>query len=985
MGHLPRNVLLVHIYLSLATMIALRRLILLFCLFPIGLLHAQLLSWTPPFPVENDPAQTLVITMDASKGNRGLFNYNPQNDVYVHIGVITNKSTSPTDWKYVKFSWGTTNSAAATTYAGNQQWRYTINGSLRSFFGITDPTESIMRISILFRNGAGTLVQRNSDNSDMYIPVYGTTLAVRLDQPPMQPKFVPEPEPVNLTVGSNFTLTARSNKAATITLFHNGVQLQSATGVQALTATTTITSAGTQVLVAQANDGSNTSSDTVRFFVAPPANVQPLPAGVRDGINYEPGDTSAILVLRAPGKNRVSVIGEFNNWTQQVNTTMSRTPDGKFFWLRLHPLSPGVEYAYQYVVDDSIKIADPYAEKILDPWNDRFISSTTYPNLKPYPAGQSGIVSVLQTRKPSYSWSNNSFARPDKRGLVIYEMLLRDFVAAHDWKTLSDSLGYLKNLGINAIELLPFNEFEGNESWGYNPDFYFAPDKYYGTEVSLKRFIDSAHAKGIAVIMDIALNHSFGLSPMVQLYWNSAQQRPAINNPWYNPAPKHAFNVGYDFNHESPDTKYFVGRVLEHWVKEYKIDGFRFDLSKGFTQKQTCDDNGNNCNVAAMGAYDASRVAILKGYYDTLQNKAAGTYAIMEHFADNSEEIVLADYGMLLWGNMNHAYAEGAMGYVQNSNLEGGLYQARGWSKPHLVTYAESHDEERIVYKTLNFGAASGNYNTRDTATALKRMELDAAFLFTIPGPKMFWQFGELGYHFSINRCPDGSINNDCRLANKPLPWAWLSDPKRKSVYDTYARLIKLRFHPLYREVFMTGNVERSLSGAFKWLVLRSAQDSSDLVVVGNFDLTTQTGNVNFPTAGTWYDVFNNTTLSAVAGTPQAFSLQPGEFRVYANRNVNNIAITPVVNVPSGDNEFYARVYPNPVRSSFVVDANFTSTGEVAIVLYDMQGKNLGTLYRGMQAKGRRQISLQRPALPAGSYLLQLTTTDQNQTITLQF
>ncbi len=154
---------------------------------------------------------------------------------------------------------------------------------------------------------------------------------------------------------------------------------------------------------------------------------------------------------------------------------------------------------------------------------------------------------------------------------------------------------------------MPFNEFEGNESWGYNPDFYFAPDKYYGPKNTLKEFIDSCHKKGMAVIMDIALNHSFGLSPMVQLYFDAANNRPAANNPWFNPVPKHAFNVGYDMNHESLATRYFVSRVVEHWLTEYKIDGFRFDLSKGFTQVQTCDASGNNCNVNNWGNYDASR------------------------------------------------------------------------------------------------------------------------------------------------------------------------------------------------------------------------------------------------------------------------------------------------------------------------------------------------------------------------------------------
>ena len=197
-------------------------------------------------------------------------------------------------------------------------------------------------------------------------------------------------------------------------------------------------------------------------------------------------------------------------------------------------------------------------------------------------------------------------------------MLLRDFLAAHDWKTLNDTLNYLKKLGINTIQLMPINEFEGNLSWGYNPDYYFAPDKYYGPKNELKAFVDSCHKKGIAVVMDIALNHSFGLSPMVQLYWDAANSRPAADNPWYNTVAKHAYNVGFDMNHESLATRYFTSRVVEHWLTEYKMDGFRFDLSKGFTQTQTCDNSGNNCDVGAMGNYDASRIAIWKKYYDYL-------------------------------------------------------------------------------------------------------------------------------------------------------------------------------------------------------------------------------------------------------------------------------------------------------------------------------------------------------------------------------
>jgi glycosidase len=943
--------------------------------------HSQLLSWTPPFPQEDNPNQSLVITVDASKGNGGLLNYTPVSDVYVHIGVITNYSATPSEWKYVPFAWGTTSSSANAISLGNNKWQYTITGSLRNFFGITDPNERIQKIAILFRNGNGTKVQRNQDASDMYIPVYGTTLAVRIDQPPFQPKYSPVPETQTWYIGSSFQVTANANKTSSLKLYHNGKLIGSATNSQSVTGNSIVTAYGNQQLVAEANDGSVIKFDTVNIFVSPPGSpIADLPPSVRDGINYEPGDTSAVLVLRAPGKTKVTIIGDFNNWVQNVNYLMNITPDGKFFWLRVHPLIPGTEYAFQYIVDDSIKVADPYVEKVLDPWNDQYIPSSVYPNLKSYPSGQTGIVGVLQTGKPTYNWSVPSFIRPDKKGLVIYELLVRDFVSTHSWKTITDSLNYLKNLGINAIELMPFNEFEGNNSWGYNPSFYFAPDKYYGTEQALKSFIDSCHRRGIAVIMDIALNHSFGQSPMVQLYWDAANNRPSINNPWYNPVPKHPYNVGYDFNHESVDTKYFVSRVMEHWLQKYKIDGYRFDLSKGFTQTQTCDNTGNNCNVNSWSGYDASRIAIWKGYYDSLQLKSAGSYAILEHFAADNEEQVLSDYGMLLWGNMSYNYQEAAMGYISTSSLERGIYSSRGFTKPHLVTYAESHDEERIVYKAENFGLSSGNYNIRDTTTALKRMELDAAFLFTIPGPKMIWQFGEIGYDYSINRCSDGTINDNCRLTEKPIRWDYLNDARRKAVYNTYSKLINLRFHPWYKDVFIGGTLSRDLNGAVKWIKLTSSSDTSDLVVVGNFDVTPQTATITFPGSGIWYDYFNNTTLTPAA-SGELISLQPGEYRVYVNRNVNNITITPVVDIPWNGTVFQANLFPNPVTSDINIDLKLPVSSKIVIAVYNSIGQYIGLLYSGFLQQGSKVIQLPKPTMTKGPYFMKIEYKNGTKTI----
>lgn len=930
---------------------------------------AQLLTVSPSFPLDNS---TVNIVADCSKGNQGLFNYANTSDVYVHVGVITNLSNGPSGWKYVKFTWGTTDPAAKATSLGNNRYQYTIS-NIRSFFGVP-AGETIQKIAILFRSGNGNTVQRNSDGSDMYVPVYGTGLAGRFILPPLEPRFVPVPEPITASIGSKVYATWGSNLVSEIKLFFNGIQINTV-NANLIQDSVTIATAGNQQLIARATAGSESFADTINFFVPPPVTVLPQPAGTRDGINYEPGDTSAILVLFAPNKTRVSLVGDFNNWTESLNYQMNRTPDGNRYWYRLTGLTKGVEYGFQYVINGTLRLGDPYCEKILDPNNDPFILS--YPGLKPYPSGKTtGLVSVLQTAKPAYVWQQPSFTRPDKRSLVIYELLIRDFNSARDWKTTKDSIPYLKSLGVNAIELMPVNEFEGNISWGYNPSFYLAPDKYYGTDVRMKEFIDECHKQGIAVILDIALNHSFGQSPMVQMYFDNATGRPAADNPWFNPTTRHAFNVGYDMNHESLATRAFFSRVVEHWLKEYKIDGFRFDLSKGFTQVNTCDVNGNNCNVGSWGAYDASRVAIWKRYYDTLMLKSPGSYVILEHFADNSEEKELSDYGMLFWGNMNYNFSEATKGIVANSNFDGALHTARGWNQPHLISYMESHDEERVMYRNLNNGASSGGYNVRDLTTALRRTEMAASFLFMMPGPKMMWQFGEMGYDYSINTCQNGTVNDNCRLDTKPIRWDYLQDANRKRLFDVNRGLMALRNHSSFKAGFVTNRVDRSLNGAFKWLKLTT--DTSNILVVGNFDVVTVTGSVAFQNSGTWYDYFTGTTFNAT-GALQSLTLQPGEYHVYVNRNVTFpiYSVSPVVELPYNGKMIRLSVYPNPVlRKQGTLEYEIPESGKVTLRLVNSMGQQAAVLNEGFRVKGVYKVALETlPSvykLQPGTYFLQL-------------
>jgi len=594
--------------------------------------------------------------------------------------------------------------------------------------------------------------------------------------------------------------------------------------------------------------------------VVPTAPSTELPAGAKEGVVFTNNGTMAIVTLYAPGKNSVALLGDFNNWSA-TTSKMTKTPDGNYFWIKIDNLNATTEYAYQFLVDDQLRIADPYCEKILDPVNDAYINQVTYPNLKAYPTGKTtGIVGVMQASQPTYTWKNSSFVRPAKNNLVIYELLIRDFTAGHTYNSALQKLDYLVNLGVNAIELMPVNEFEGNLSWGYNPSFYFAPDKYYGTKNDLKKFIDECHGKGIAVILDMVLNHSFSQSPMVQLYFDGS--KPTANNPWFNIEAKHPHNVGYDFNHESGATKTFSKNVMKFWMQEYKIDGFRFDLSKGFTQKQSNDD-------ASFSAYDASRVNIWKDYNNYIKSiDAHNFYVILEHFADVTEEKILADEGMMLWNNINHNMNEATMGWLGNSNFQWGFYTDHGFAKPeNLVTYIESHDEERLNYKNLTYGNAAGTYNVKVLNTALKRQQMAAAFMLAIPGPKMVWQFGELGYEVNIDY--------NGRTGEKPIRWNYFEEADRKELYDRYAKLIRLK---KANGIFNSTSFSYNLTGGVKYIKL--IEGNNTVVVVGNFDVVPQIANIDFGSSGTWYDaVGGNITLSS---NHYGQNLSPGEYHIYS-------------------------------------------------------------------------------------------------------
>ncbi len=951
------------------------------------LCFGQLLTWTPDFPKDND---NITITLDATKGNQGLNNYSDPNNIYVHIGVTTNLSNNGgRQWLYVNGSTGGTYGSATpalkATSLGNNKYQYTIT-NIRSFFGVP-AGETINKIGILFRdaNANPDLVKKaaNTDNSDMFIPLSDNNIAVKFTSPFYQPLFVPAPEPITKTTGDNIIITAITNKSAALKLKLNGNDIQTQSNATSITATPVLTVAGNNTVIAEAVDGAITSTATFQFFVSNPVTTAPLPPGVRDGINYAAGNTEATLVLYAPNKGRVCIIGEFagSNWAEQSQYQMTKTPDGNYWWKTITGLTPGTEYAFQYLVDGTLKIAEPYTEKILDPGNDNQITADVYPGLRTYPAGQTGIVSILQTAPAQYTWRDAAFTRPDKKNLLIYEVLVRDFTDAHRWQTMIDTLTYIQRLGVNAIELMPVSEFENNDSWGYNPSFSFAPDKYYGTKNKLKEFIDSCHSKKIAVIMDVVPNHVYNQSPLAQLYWNSGQNRPASDNPWLNPVQPHAFGFGNDFNHESAATKYYWKRVLDFWLREYKMDGYRLDFTKGLTQKPSADDG-------QFSAYDQSRIDILRTYADTVWKYFPSAYMILEHLATATEEQALQNMGFLMWGGAreNKAYTEATMGYNANSNFSSIVYSSneRGFTNPHLVGYMESHDEERMMYKNLTYGnSTNAAYNVKMDSIALRRMEAAASLFITIPGPKMIWEFGERGYDKSIFACVDNSIpqpyeiNQTCKLDRKEPRWQYMQDAKRKRLVDVYAALLKLR--TTQTALFNSTNFSYSLINAVKYFTISSPDLSA--MIVANFDVVGLNATLTFPGSGTWYDYLTGETITAT-GSAQVLALQPGEYHVYLNKNITNVITTPVFTINRPSDVLNALIFPNPVAGNSYVEMENPETGKVEMRMMTLEGKQLAIVYTGTLSKGKHVLPFKKTqGLPAGLYLLRIQAKNKVQTL----
>lgn len=918
-------------------------------------------------PASFDENQNITITINGSSVNEATWGV-AGNALYLWTWSFDSNDVNILDCP-TNGSWTNSNEANRLTYnSGNDT--YTMSFVPSSFYARTN----MGRIGFLVKAKDGTGDKKSQD----------VLVEVGLFQSTLTSPVVSSTTIIN-SGGSLLVEANNNNGIADYNLKANGVSINTVSGVNTYSYNhTNIVS--NQNYVLEITQGAITQTKSFMVIVNPSTVSEAMPSGLENGINYLVDNTKAVLVLEAPGKDFVYVAGSFNNWEPTSSYAMKKDPTTNKFWLELTGLTAEQIESYQYwVVDETpianspilVKVADPCSTLVLSPFDDSWIPSATYPNLPTYPVEQEREVTVLQTGQTPYNWQVTNFNKPNKDNLVVYEILIRDFDADRNFQDVIDKIDYLKNLGINAIELMPIMEFEGNESWGYNTSFHMALDKFYGTKDKLKELIDLCHQNDIAVVLDLAFNHAFGRNPMVRMWmddpdgdgWGS----PSIENPYFNTVATHSYSVGEDFNHTSDYTKNYVKQTLKYWINEFKIDGFRWDLTKGFTQNATGSD-------ALTNQFQQDRVDVLKEYADYSWSLDPDHYVIFEHLGSDTEEQEWANYrigegkGIMMWGELFSSYKQLALGYASNGNISRMGHVSRGFTGKRLMGYPESHDKDRLMYEAVTYGATGGTSPVGgNLPNALNRAGAIGATSILIPGPKMIWHFQELGMDDSIYTCSNGTVNTesdgiagDCKLDTKPQPqWTenWLNDPVRGAIYQDYAKLIHLK----NQEVVFNGEYTISPESGNNLKQRIYIYDNSlpstalkNVVVLANFSTSDLTIVPDFPYTGNWHDLMDDTSF-VVTNTAAPISIAAGEFKVYGNE-------ASVLSSEVFDSSKQIIVYPNPVKNVFSV-----STEVEKVELFAVTGQKVKTF---SNVSANNELNIQD--LERGIYLVKLFYNDVN-------
>ncbi len=725
---------------------------------------AQIVTTEPAVLQENSQGVVLYYHADSPMGNNGLKNYTGD-DVYAHIGV----TTAAGDWQHVVADWSVNKPQCKLSRVDANTYALNI-GDIPSFFGLA-AGESVSRLCMVFRNANGSKEGKTAAGGDIFVDVHPAGLALNLDCS----------APGVVTSATTVTLTAGASVDADITISVNGTTLATKTATRTLSTTYNIATGGTYEFKAVAVAAGETVEQSCTVSYVGASQARNYPGGVPVQGAVDNADGTVTFCLAAPDKTSVVIVPSWDGYKVLAENTMYYQDynNRRYFWINSPKLEAGKDYIYYYLVDGTRSVGDPYARLVLDPYNDKYLATSGlgYEGMPEYPAEVQGDVMLAVWRRDmnKYSWSD--FTIPQHDRLYVYEMLLRDFTGTEGQSkgdgTLAaamEKIPYIKSLGVNAVELMPIMEFNGNNSWGYNTNFYMAPDKAYGSPEEYKDFIDECHRNGLAVILDIVFNQTDGLTPWYQMY-------PVGSNPFYNKTAPHDYSVLNDLRCDYDLVEQHYIDVVQYWLREYNVDGFRFDLVKGL--------GDNSSYSSGTEAYNQSRVDRMKRIHAAMKEVKPDAIHINELLAASREENANATDGQLGWHNLNHNSCQFAMFYDENGRGISEFYTGNTdrtlW---HSMAYAESHDEERVAYKLRTYGAQS----VKTGQVRASRLSALGAWMVLNPGPKMIWQFQELG-NDETTKNDDGSNNTSPKRVN----WNAMSNVINKSVLEAYQAVGALR------------------------------------------------------------------------------------------------------------------------------------------------------------------------------------------------
>lgn len=516
----------------------------------------------------------------------------------------------------------------------------------------------------------------------------------------------------------------------------------------------------------------------------------------------------------APYNKAATLIGSFSDW-QEI--PMQKDKEGYF--RTSVELEDGV-YQYKFRIQST-------NENQLDQWvyiNDPYVTEID--------AGtNNGIIRIKQGERlvDTYVWQHDDTPLPQNHELVIYEVLIPDFCSGEDaankqgqFQNAIEKLDYLRDLGINAIELMPVNKTSGGYSWGYNPSHYFAPEPSYGSTADLKRLIDECHARGIRVILDQLYNHSTEDSPLFQIdcnYWYYPDRHHPDDSFYWGPEFDYDH---YDDNRDAIPARDFMGDVVRYWIQEYHIDGIRYDALKQL-------DNPDFLNWITQ---EATKTAGPKPFYN-----------IGEHIPENPD--IIKPNGPMdgCWhDNFYHQIQPHICGETFDLEKLKEALDARHQGYPEgvakAVNYLSNHDQSRTL-------ADLGDRGILDEA-AFKRVKLGVALLMTAVGVPLIWMGEEFGEYAHKQ-----SVSPECRRVD----WTLLDNDLNSGLWKYYQGLIGLRQQNPALQTdnieFFHENPEEKVFAFVRW-----NSEGSRVVVVASFcDRFLQGYQIpDFPANGKWHE-----------------------------------------------------------------------------------------------------------------------------------